>query len=86
MIRLKSRPHIANGVPVWTEQDKMKGPDMQTSLEVEGLLAHPQTLSTAANEEFAANAQRSAGWDPYEVWRTRIRVAQETVEPELSLG
>jgi hypothetical protein len=71
---------------VWTEQDKMKGADMQTSLEVEGLLAHPQTLSKAANEEFAASVQRSAGWDPYEVWRTRIKGAQDTVEPEISLG
>jgi hypothetical protein len=71
---------------VWTEQDKMKGADMQTSLEVEGLLANPQTLSTAANEEFAANVKRSAGWDPFEVWRTRIRAAQETVEPEAGLG
>ena len=71
---------------MWTEQDKMKGPDMQTSLEVEGLLANPQTLSTAANEEFAASVKRSAGWDPYEVWRTRIRAAQENVEPEVGLG
>jgi len=59
---------------------------LQTSLEVEGLLAHPQTLSTAANEEFAAIGKRSAGWDPYEVWRTRIRVAQEPVEPEGGLS
>jgi hypothetical protein len=63
----------------------MKGPEMQTSLEVEGLLTHPPALSTAANEEFAAGAQRSTGWDPYEVWRTRIRVAQDTVESGVSL-
>jgi hypothetical protein len=64
----------------------MKDPEMQTSLEVEGLLSHPQSRSTAANEEFAAGAQRSTGWDPYEVWLTRIRVAQNTVASEAGLG
>jgi hypothetical protein len=54
---------------------------MQTSLEVEGLLAAPQSLTPAANEEFAAPA-KSAGWDPFEVWRTRVKadVAAETAK------
>lgn len=50
---------------------------MQTSLEVEGLLTAPQPLA-AANEEFARQSQPSkTGWDPFEVWRTRVKVAQE---------
>jgi hypothetical protein len=49
---------------------------MKTSLDVEGLVAPPQPMSAAANEEFVAQAQRSTGWDPFEVWRTRVRVAQ----------
>jgi hypothetical protein len=51
---------------------------MQTSLEVEGLLAAPQSLTPAANEEFATPA-KSAGWDPFEVWRTRVKAV---VAPE----
>ena len=58
----------------------MKGSDMQTSLEVEDLLVGPQPLTTAANEEFAGRQQSAAGWDPFEVWRTRVKAAQETDE------
>jgi len=55
---------------------------MQTSLEVEGRLTPPQPLA-AANEEFARQPQQpsspaAAGWDPFEVWRTRVKGAQET--------
>jgi len=46
---------------------------MQTSLEVDGLLAAPQSLTEAANDEFSAVAKSAAGWDPFEVWRTRVR-------------
>ena len=50
---------------------------MQTSLEVEGLLTAPQPLA-AANEEFARQPQPSTGgWDPFEVWRTRVKVAAQ---------
>jgi len=53
---------------------------MQTSVEVEGLLATPQSLTPAANEEFAASSTKPAtGWDPFEVWRTRVRGAQQDV-------
>ena len=52
---------------------------MQTSLEVDGLLAAPQSLTQAANEEFSADSKSSPGWDPFEVWRTRVR---EDVLPE----
>lgn len=47
---------------------------MQTSVEVEGLLVAPQSLNPAANEEFSATAKSATGWDPFEVWRTRVRV------------
>jgi hypothetical protein len=46
---------------------------MQTSLEVEGLLVTPQSLTPAANEEFSAITKTVTGWDPFEVWRTRVR-------------
>jgi hypothetical protein len=58
------------------ENKMMKGSEMQTSLEVEGLLVDPQPLALAANEEFAARSQPPSGWDPFEVWRTRVRAAQ----------
>ena len=38
-----------------------------------------RTGSAAANEEFTAivtgreDARRASGWDPYEIWRTRVR-------------
>jgi hypothetical protein len=67
----------------------MKGSDMQTSLEVEGLLTTPQPL-TAANEEFARQAQSAApaGWDPFEVWRTRVKAAaaQDSTKPATSIA
>ena len=50
---------------------------MKTSLEVESLLVNPRPLSTAANDEFVLPVKPSAGWDPFEVWRTRVRVAQD---------
>jgi hypothetical protein len=58
----------------------MKGSEMQTPLEVEGLLTSPQPLALAANEEFASRPQPSFGWDPFEVWRTRVKAAQKPVE------
>jgi hypothetical protein len=50
---------------------------MQTPLEVDGLLAGPQPITVAANEEFASRPQPSAGWDPFEVWRTRVKAAED---------
>jgi hypothetical protein len=61
-----------------------KGPHMQTSLEVEGLLTAPQPLA-AANEEFARQPQPSkTGWDPFEVWRTRVKVAQDKTGDQIA--
>ena len=56
---------------------------MQISLEVDGLLATPQSLTPAANEEFSAATKSVSGWDPFEVWRTRVRaqVAPEATQP-----
>ena len=50
---------------------------MKTSLEVESLLVNPRPLSAAANDEFDLAAKPVSGWDPFEVWRTRVRVAQD---------
>jgi len=56
---------------------------MQISLEVEGLLASPpQSLTPAANEEFAVSLKPVSGWDPYEVWRTRVKSAQDVTKSE----
>ena len=55
---------------------------MQTSLEVEGLLTSPQPLEAAANEEFAGRVVPSGGWDPYEVWRTRVKAAKKVDDSE----
>jgi hypothetical protein len=64
----------------------MKGSHMKTSLEVESLLANPQPLSAAANEEFAAAARAaSGGWDPFEVWRTRVKAAQNNQKTDAAL-
>ena len=71
--RLKSQPHADEG---GLQNKTMKGSDMQTTLEVEDLLVGPQQSTVAANEEFAGRTQPSAGWDPFEVWRTRVRAAQ----------
>lgn len=59
---------------------------MKTSVEVDSLLADPQAAPAAANEEFAARAQTSGGWDPYEVWRTRIKAAQESLKSDIIVG
>jgi len=58
----------------------MKGSTMNTPLEVESLLADPRPLSAAANDEFVSAVQPTSGWDPYEVWRTRVKVALDTLK------
>jgi len=58
---------------------------MSTTPEPELTQDLPRTASPA-NEEFAGTVsnvddkpprERGDGWDPYEVWRTRIKVKQE---------
>jgi hypothetical protein len=51
-------------------------------------LAAAHRMSPAANEEFTAMAngldrvaRPQSGWDPYEVWRTRVKVSS-SVMPE----
>ena len=54
---------------------------------VEGFPAEP-TQHVAANEEFADNADGYArltersGWDPYDVWRTRVKNVARAPERE----
>jgi hypothetical protein len=50
---------------------------MKTSLEVESLLVNPRPLSTAANDEFVLPVKPVSGWDPFEVWRTRVKAAPD---------
>lgn len=49
---------------------------MKTRVDVLTTFPRP---AKAANEEFGAVAKEksSAGWDAYEVWRTRIKALQE---------
>ena len=49
---------------------------MKTSLEVESLLASPRPLP-AANDEFDLPVKPVSGWDPFEVWRTRVRATPD---------
>lgn len=51
---------------------------------LEGIpVVHPEPV--AANEEFAVSMNRrdvlahERGWDPYEVWRTRVRTPSKSV-------
>jgi hypothetical protein len=51
---------------------------MKTSLEVESLLVSPRPLSAAAaNDEFGLPVKPVSGWDPFEVWRTRVKAAPD---------
>jgi hypothetical protein len=44
---------------------------------VESLLVNPRPLSTAANDEFVLPVKPVSGWDPFEVWRTRVKAAPD---------
>ena len=64
---------------------------MQTK--TDSLAKQPRASASAANEEFAATTivsektvrPRSWGWDPYEVWRTRVK-PQDDSASELARG
>ena len=49
---------------------------MQTQKNEFAMLAHP---AEAANEELPPidRVKAPSGWDPYEIWRTRIKAAYE---------
>jgi len=53
----------------------------------EGLPAGSR-ITPAANEIFTGTNEREglaytrAGWDPYEVWRTRVKASSRKTEPE----
>jgi hypothetical protein len=65
----------------------MKGSTMHTPLEVESLLANPRPLSAAANDEFVSADQPTSGWDPFEVWRTRVKtkIAQDALKTPVTV-
>jgi hypothetical protein len=64
---------------------------MQTK--IDSVAKHPRT-NAAANEEFIAAAivsdkaarPSTSGWDPYEVWRTRVKVIQDALAGDIALG
>ena len=50
-------------------------------------LAAAHRMSSAANEEFTAMAngldrvaRPQSGWDPYEVWRTRVKASSSVMQ------
>ena len=53
----------------------------------EGLPAGPR-ITPAANEEFTGTDEHATlgytrpGWDPYEVWRTRVKASSRKAEHE----
>jgi hypothetical protein len=59
---------------------------MKPKREVEPPLSYPPELSIRPPKSFPANgpqrmlARRSIGWDPYEVWRTRVKADRDPVE------
>ena len=53
------------------------------TLEVESLRADPRPLTAAANDEFVSPVKPTSGWDPFEVWRTRVKA---TVQEDLKAG
>jgi len=66
---------------------------MQTK--TDSLAKHPRTsAASAANEDFGATTivtekvagPRSSGWDPYEVWRTRVKATQSDSSSEVARG
>ncbi len=55
----------------------------------EGIPAEPQVVAVAANEEFADGFDdyervtgARPGWDPYDVWRTRVKTTSTSQERE----
>ncbi len=66
---------------------------MQTK--TDSLAKHPRTpAASAANDDFGATTivsekvvvPRTSGWDPYEVWRTRVKPTQDDSSREIALG
>jgi len=68
---------------------------MQTK--TDSLAKHPRTsAASAANEDFCATTTivttekvagpLNSGWDPYEVWRTRVKATQRDSSSEITLG
>jgi hypothetical protein len=66
---------------------------MQTK--TDSLAKHPRaTAASAANDDFGATTIVSekgvgpltSGWDPYEVWRTRVKPTQGDSSREIALG
>jgi hypothetical protein len=65
---------------------------MQTK--TDSLAKQPRASASAANEEFAATTivtemsvrPRTSGWDPYEVWRTRVKPAQVDSSSDIAVG
>ena len=63
-------------------------------IKTDSLAKQPRASASAANEEFAATTivsekaarPRSAGWDPYEVWRTRVKPAQVDSSSDIAVG
>jgi len=63
---------------------------MNYKRELEAALSYPPDHTTRP-KPFPGNAtqrmipRRSSGWDPYEVWRTRVKAARDPAEERVEL-
>ncbi len=66
--------------PDITKNDQAQVATMKSKQEVAPQLSHPsepsvRTIPFPGNAAQRMIPRRSTGWDPYEVWRTRVRAA-----------
>jgi hypothetical protein len=85
---MEGRPGKRNAEHKRWDDNKQERRTMK-SKGAEGLPADPQD-SLAANEEefrevngdYERLSRRQSGWDPYDVWRTRVKTASRSPERE----
>jgi hypothetical protein len=78
-----SRVALRKGDRRWKQQSRFDNKQECEQMKTQGAegLSATQPVAPAANEEFAGNdnaildivTHSRSGWDPYEVWRTRVK-------------
>ena len=64
---------------------------MSYTREVEAISSHPpetgiRPIPFPGNAAQRMIPRRSTGWDPYEVWRTRVKAPRPPADQDLDLG